>query len=118
MTYVPLWCKSNYSFLEGASHPEELISQAVFAQLPAVAITDRHGVYGLVRAYQRAKELDFQSKLICGAQLTVQQEESPTSLMLLVQNKAGWKNLCRLLTVGARRSEKGISKTLAGDTGA
>lgn len=107
MTYVPLWCKSNYSFLEGASHPEELISQAVFAQLPAVAITDRHGVYGLVRAYQRAKELDFQSKLICGAQLTVQQEESPTSLMLLVQNKAGWKNLCRLLTVGARRSEKG-----------
>lgn len=107
MTYVPLWCKSNYSFLEGASHPEELISQAVFAQLSAVAITDRHGVYGLVRAYQRAKELDFQSKLICGAQLTVQQEESPTSLMLLVQNKAGWKNLCRLLTVGARRSEKG-----------
>ena len=107
MTYVPLWCKSNYSFLEGASHPEELISQAVFAQLPAIAITDRHGVYGLVRAYQRAKELDFQTKLICGAQLTIQQEENPTSLMLLVQNKAGWKNLCRLLTVGARRSEKG-----------
>ena len=45
MSYVPLWCKSNYSFLEGASHPEELISQATFFRLPAIA-AGRHAGAG------------------------------------------------------------------------
>ena len=52
--YVPLWCKSNYSFLEGASHPEELVEQAHGLGLPALAVTDRDGVYGIVRAHVRA----------------------------------------------------------------
>ena len=105
MSYVPLWCKSNYSFLEGASHPEELVAQAAFHGLAAVAVTDRHGVYGLPRAHQRILELESQLKLLCGAQVTLLEPES--QLILLVQNKGGWKNLCRLLTRGARRSEKG-----------
>ena len=66
VSYVPLWCKSNYSFLEGASHPEELVSQAVFMGLPAIAVTDRNGVYGLPRAHQRCVELDRRTKLLCG----------------------------------------------------
>ena len=98
--YVPLWCKSNYSFLEGASHPEELVSQATFYRLPAIAVTDRHGVYGLARAYQRARELASGTKLISGTQLTIPGGQ----LLLLVQDKEGWKNLCRLVTAGARRS--------------
>lgn len=104
MSYVPLWCKSNYSFLEGASHPEELLSQAVFSRLPALALTDRHGVYGLVRAHQRALELERACKLICGAQVTL---ASGGHLVLLVRDQEGWKNLCLLLTQGARRSSKG-----------
>jgi error-prone DNA polymerase len=55
MTYVPLWCKSNFSFLEGASHPEELIEQAHAFGLRSLALTDRDGVYGMVRAHVRAQ---------------------------------------------------------------
>lgn len=108
-TYVPLWCKTNYSFLEGASHPEELVAQAAFYRLPALAITDRHGVYGLVRAHQYCRELEGVVKLLCGAQITLT-DSMESSLLLLVQNLDGWKNLCRLLTQGARRSEKGANR--------
>jgi|SoiMethySBSTD1v2_1073268.scaffolds.fasta_scaffold316350_4 DNA polymerase III alpha subunit len=60
MSYVPLWCKSNFSFLEGASHPDELVEEAHRFGLPALALTDRDGVYGVVRAVYRAhkEELD------------------------------------------------------------
>ena len=57
MGYVPLWTKSNFSFLEGASHPAELVERAHALGLPALALTDRDGVYGAVRAHVRAKEL-------------------------------------------------------------
>ena len=48
-SYVPLWCKSNSSFLEGTSHPDELVEEAQRLGLPALALTDRDGVYGVVR---------------------------------------------------------------------
>ena len=48
MSYVPLWCKSHFSFLEGASHPDELVEQAHAFGLPALALTDRDGVHGVV----------------------------------------------------------------------
>ena len=69
MAYVPLWCKSNYSFLEGASHPEELIEQAHAFGLSAIAMTDRDGVHGVVRAHMKAQELGVH--LLIGAELTV-----------------------------------------------
>ncbi len=69
MAYVPLWCKSNYSFLEGASHPEELIEQAHAFGLPALALTDCDGVHGVVRAHMKAQELGVH--LLIGAELTV-----------------------------------------------
>lgn len=103
MSYVPLWCKSNYSFLEGASHPEELILKAASHGLSALALTDVNGVYGLPRAHQVERELKGQVKLIHGAQLTLEEGH----LVVLVADQKGWKNLCRLLTSGATRSEKG-----------
>ena len=103
MTYVPLWCKSNGSFLEGASHPEELVEQAAALGLRAIAITDRDGVYGIVRAHVKAKECGLQ--LLVGAQVTV----DCSSLVLIAQSRAGYANICRLLTVGRRRKPKGES---------
>ena len=103
-SYVPLWCKSNFSFLEGASHPDELIEEAHRLGLPALALTDRDGVYGIVRAHMKARELGL--KLIVGSQIIVEDESVIT---LLAQDRRGYANLCRLLTTGRLRSEKGES---------
>jgi DNA polymerase III alpha subunit len=67
--YAPLWCKSNFSFLEGASHAEELVEEAHRIGVRSIAITDRDGVYGMIRAHVKAKELGVH--LVCGAQVTV-----------------------------------------------
>ncbi|HUQ02171.1 MAG TPA: PHP domain-containing protein, partial [Kofleriaceae bacterium] len=67
--YVPVWCKSNFSFLEGASHPEELVEEAHRLGLPAIALTDRDGVHGVVRAHVKARDLGV--KLLPGATVTV-----------------------------------------------
>jgi error-prone DNA polymerase len=67
--YAPLWCKSNFSFLEGASHPEELVEESHRLGMRSIAITDRDGVYGMVRAHVKAKELGIH--LVCGAQMTI-----------------------------------------------
>lgn len=103
--YVPLWCKSNFSFLEGASHPEELVEKAHRHGLPALALTDRDGLYGVVRAHVKARELGV--KLILGAQVTV---DDGSLIILLVQNQEGYGNLCRLLSAGRLRSPKGESR--------
>jgi error-prone DNA polymerase len=58
VSYAPLWCKSSYSFLEGASHPEELVERALALGLPTLALTDRDGVYGAVRAHVTARTTD------------------------------------------------------------
>lgn len=119
--YAPLWCKSNGSFLEGASHPGELIEQAASLGLRSIAITDRDGLYGIVQAHQKAKDLSI--KLLIGAQVTVgfakdQDAQNdrigiadvPSTLVLLVQDRDGYANLCRLLTIGRRHKSKGESK--------
>ena len=67
--YAPLWCKSNYSFLEGASHPDELVEEAHRLGLQSLALTDRDGVYGMVRALVKAEELGVQ--LIVGSEVTL-----------------------------------------------
>ena len=68
-SYVPLWCKSNFSFLEGASHPDELVDEAFRQGLPALALTDRDGIYGAVRAHVKAREVGI--KLVIGSQMTI-----------------------------------------------
>ncbi|HEY5544388.1 MAG TPA: error-prone DNA polymerase [Candidatus Binatia bacterium] len=102
--YVPLWCKSNFSFLEGASHPDELVGEAYRLGLPAIAVTDRDGVYGVVRAHVKAREAGV--KLIIGSQVTLVDE---STILLLAQDRRGYANLCRLITKGRLRSEKGTS---------
>ncbi|MCU0663158.1 MAG: error-prone DNA polymerase [Myxococcota bacterium] len=103
--YAPLWVKSNFSFLEGASHPEELVEEAHRLGLSALALTDRDGVYGAVRAHLKAKELGL--KLLVGAQVSV---KDGSRIVLLAQSRAGYGNLCSLLTVGRRRCPKGSSE--------
>ncbi|HZJ69817.1 MAG TPA: PHP domain-containing protein, partial [Planctomycetota bacterium] len=103
--YAPLWCKSNGSFLAGASHPEELVEQARELGLGALALTDRDGVYGAVRAHAKARELGVH--LIHGAQVSI---DDGSQVVLLVEDRAGWASLCRLLTAGRLRCAKGESR--------
>ncbi len=104
-SYAPLWCKSAYSFLEGASHPDELIEEAHRLGLRSLALTDRDGVYGIVRAYKKALELGVQ--LIIGADVSI---EDGTNIILLAANRGGYGNLCGLLSKGRLRSSKGMSR--------
>jgi error-prone DNA polymerase len=104
-TYIPLWCKSVYSFLEGASHPDELVEEAHRLGLRSIAITDRDGVYGIVRAHKRAQELGVQ--LIVGSEITLFDESTIT---LLASDRIGYANLCRLISKGRLRSPKGSSQ--------
>ena len=113
-TYVPLFCKSNFSFLEGASHPGELVAACDELGLEAMGLCDRDGVYGVVQARKEARELDIE--LILGAQVTVGQIlERATTINLYAMHRDGWANLCRLLTVGQRRLEKGSSRVTWGE---
>lgn len=107
--YTPLWCKSNYSFLEGASHPDELIEEAQRLGLRALALTDRDGVYGVVRAHMRARELGVQ--LIIGSQISV----GDRRVVLLAQTRKGYANLCQLISKGRLQSPKGSSNVAWAD---
>ena len=102
---TPLWCKSNFSFLEGASHPEELVEAAAALGLTGLALADRDGVYGLVEAHIKARELGL--ALLAGAEVSI---DDGSTLILLAQTRAGYANLCRLLTIGRRRCNKGESR--------
>jgi error-prone DNA polymerase len=102
LPYAALWCKSNASFLRGASHPEELVDKAAELGLAAVAITDVDGVYGIVRAHVRARELGVH--LLVGSEITI---EDGTRIVLLAESHDGYRNLCRLITKGRLRCEKG-----------
>ena len=103
--YVPLWCKSNFSFLEGASHPDELVDEASRFGLTALALTDRDGVYGVVRAHVKAREVGL--KIIIGSEMTI---DDGSTIVLLAQDRGGYANLCRLISKGRLRSEKGESR--------
>src|SRR5271167_3301196 len=92
--YEVLKCKTNFSFLTGASHPDELIHQAAALGLSALAITDKDGVYGIPKAYNASKDYPH-LKFIVGADVTL--EDSP-GLTLLAQNRKDYGLLCRLLT--------------------
>ncbi|HEX5131635.1 MAG TPA: error-prone DNA polymerase [Candidatus Krumholzibacteria bacterium] len=102
--YAPLWCKSNFSFLEGASHPDELMEEAARVGIRSLALTDRDGVYGLVRAFVKARELGVH--LIAGSQLTT---EDGSHIVLLAADRRGYANLCNLISDARLRSPKGES---------
>jgi error-prone DNA polymerase len=91
--YAELHCHSNFTLLDGGSHPEDLVARAKELELAAVAITDRDGLYGAVRFAQMAREVDIPA--IIGAELTM---EDQSHLVVLVENKTGYANLSRLLS--------------------
>src|SRR5579862_5174874 len=93
MTYVELHAHSAYSFLDGASQPEELAASAAELGYEAVALTDHDGVYGSLEFAHAAKQLGVRP--ITGAEVTL---TGGTHVTLLVENTAGYANLCRLIT--------------------
>jgi error-prone DNA polymerase len=100
--YAELHCRTNYSFLEGASHPDELVQQAAALGYRALAVTDRESLAGVVRAHVAAKEVGL--KLIIGAEL--HPSDGPP-VVVWAMHRAGYGRLSRLITVGRRRAEKG-----------
>ncbi|MEY2669630.1 MAG: Error-prone polymerase [Pseudomonadota bacterium] len=95
--YAELRCRSSFSFLEGASHPEELVDRAADLGLEALAIADRGGLYGVVRAHARARKRGL--PLVVGAELAVDGlGPGPAGLTLLAMDREGYAGLCRLLT--------------------
>ena len=102
MTYTELQITSNFSFLRGASHPEELMMQAALLGYKSIAITDRNSVAGMVRAHIAAKENGI--RLITGCRIDI--IDGPDVLVYPI-NKQGYSNLCELLTVGNLRAPKG-----------
>ncbi len=107
--YVPLWCKTHYSFLEGAGAPEEYVETARHFGLHALAVTDRDGVHGIVRAHVAAQEQGL--RLIVGSQLTVgPDDDTVRDVVLLATDRAAYAQLCRLVTAGRLRSAKGACR--------
>ncbi|MEH6404724.1 MAG: error-prone DNA polymerase [Sneathiella sp.] len=102
ISYAELAVTSNFSFLRGGSHPDELMLTAAALGLKAVAIADRNTLAGVVRAFKAAKSLQIQ--LIIGTRLVLM---DGFEIICLPTNKAAYSNLSKLLTVGNRRAPKG-----------
>ncbi len=115
--YAELRCLSNFSFLRGASHPEELVERAHALGYQALAITDECSVAGVVRAHVAAKACGL--KLLIGSQFKVEaaSDEDHFTLVLLACNLNGYGNLCEFITFLRRRSpEKGHYQLTWDDT--
>ena len=128
--YAELHCRSNFSFLEGASHPEELAERAAELGLAAVALTDRDGFYGTVRFAKAAKPLRLGA--IVGAELTLDAPElrpkrrrDPTPeesarfprLVLLAEDETGYANLARAISHAQLRGKKRDARLHLDDVG-
>ncbi|MBC7857612.1 MAG: PHP domain-containing protein, partial [Burkholderiaceae bacterium] len=105
--YAELFCLTNFSFLHGASHAEELVARAVQLGYSALAITDECSLAGVVRAHAEAKKAAL--PLLIGAHfhLTRPDGGAALSLVLLAQNRHGYGNLSELITLARTRSDKG-----------
>jgi len=109
--YAELHCLSNFSFLRGASHPEELVSRALALGYRALALTDECSVAGVVRAFQAARDTDL--KLIVGSEFNLHDRD--LRLVLLAPDRQAYAQLCRLITLARRRAAKGSYQLLAAD---
>ncbi len=124
--YVELHARSAFSFLEGASLPEELAARSAELDMPAMALLDRDGVYGAPRFHLAAKKVGLRAHI--GAEVTVTEEAGRGGLAdsqpgprpgsqgsrwpLLVLNRTGYQNLCRLITrlkMRAKKSEGAVA---------
>ncbi len=110
MHYAELHCKTNFSFLEGASHPDELVARAKELGYAALAITDRESLAGVVRAHTATKEAGL--KLIIGSEVY---PVDAVPAVLWATDRKSYGRLSRLLTVGRRRAEKGQCRLTIAD---
>ncbi|MDQ2865311.1 MAG: DNA polymerase III subunit alpha [Candidatus Eremiobacteraeota bacterium] len=108
--YAELHCRSNFSFLDGASHPEELIERAREIGLETIALTDRDGLYGTVRFSSAAVRAGIQA--IVGSELTF---ADGSHLVLLVEDASGYANCCELISLAQLRGSKRDAKLLIED---
>ena len=100
--YAELQVTTNFSFLRGAAHPDELVVTAAALGHAAIAITDRNSLAGVVRAHHAAKEVGL--RLVVGCRLDLR---DGTSLLAFPEDRAAYGRLTRLLTLGKRRAPKG-----------
>ena len=110
MKYAELHCISNFSFLRGASHPEELVARAKSLGYSALAITDECSLAGAVRAHVAAKQHEL--KLIIGSELRL---SNGPDLVLLAADREGYGNLCELMTRARRAAKKGAYQLARAD---
>ncbi|MFY0665817.1 MAG: error-prone DNA polymerase [Natronospirillum sp.] len=111
LPFAELHCLSNFSFLRGASHPEELVAQASNLGYTAIAITDECSVAGVVRAWQYRREHELSIKLIVGSEFRLDE----LYFVLLAPTRQAWSQLCRLITQARRRARKGEYELLTSD---
>src|SRR5262249_25742416 len=114
MSYVELHARSAFSFLEGATTPEELIAACMRFQMPAMALLDRNGVYGSSRFHLAAAKNGIRAHV--GAEITAILEpgvkpapevaSACVTLPLVVKNRTGYQNLCNLVTLMKMRAPK------------
>ncbi len=108
--YAELHCLSNFTFLRGASHPEELIGRAAALGYSALALTDECSLAGIVRAHVAAKERGL--KLIAGTEMTL---DEGMKVVLLATGRKSYGAISSLITAGRRRSRKGAYSLLRAD---
>jgi error-prone DNA polymerase len=108
--YAELHCLSNFSFLRGASHPEELVERAAALGYSALALTDECSMAGMVRAHVAAKEAGF--KLIVGTEVRL---DDGMKLVLLATDRRSYGAISALITAGRRRAKKGTYSLSRGD---
>jgi error-prone DNA polymerase len=102
--YIEFAVTSNFSFLSGASHPEELMAEAVRLDLAGLGVCDRNSVAGVVRAHVAKRESDWALAYHPGTRLVF--ADGTPDILAYPRNRAGWGKLCRLLTCGNRRARK------------
>src|SRR6476469_841231 len=114
--YVELHARSAFSFLQGASTPEELIATCAELEMPSMALLDQDGLYGAARFHLAGKKLGIKAHI--GAEITVRVNSPAPSpakagpcpqiftVPVLVQNRIGYQNLCRLITLMKLRVPK------------
>lgn len=103
--FTELHARSAFSFLRGASSPEEMVTRAAELGMSCLALTDRDGVYGSARAHHKAKELGLRA--IAGCELTM---ECGCVLPVIVRTRRGYQNLCQMLTQAHLKTAKGQSR--------
>ncbi len=104
MSYAELFCQSNFSFLSGASHPQELVIQADFLRYHSIAITDECSVAGVVRAHAAIKQHQLATRLIVGSLFKLNQH---CQFIVLCPTRRAYAELCRIITNARRRADKG-----------